>query len=246
MAEVLEKQVLDLLGLREELVRRLTSLEEMKTQTNERVYWRIREDYSAQLQDVLEQINQQRGSLESKARELAEQISDRESTHQQQADKVDELRIRADLGEFDKGNEEYKKELSEAESSRDRTAGQLNKLKKELEDLNGVLKDVDEATAAGVPGGPPTRPAEAAMEEPEVGEEVLEEVGQEEIEEIEELDLEEDELEEISETEENKCPSCGHVNPPHLVVCEECNAELEDLGQDLDDEFDFDDVDVDL
>ena len=59
-------------------------------------------------------------------------------------------------------------------------------------------------------------------------------VGREEIEEI------------LDDPNAIKCPSCGHVNPPHLVVCEKCNAELEDLSQDLDDEFDFDDMDVDI
>ena len=250
MAEVLERKILDLLGRREELVGRLTNLEEMKPNTNERVYWKIREDYSGQLQSVLEKINEQRGSLEDKARTLAEQISEKEQIHTDQSDQVDELQIRAQLGEYDHSNDGFKGELNEAESSRDKTASELDKLRRELDDLNGVLSDVDEATSAGVPGSDykPSHPrkVETPMDEdiPELeDEESIEEIGEDE---LEELDLDDDEIEVLEESEENKCPSCGHVNPPHLVVCEDCNAELEDLGMDLDDEFDFDDVDVDL
>jgi|GEM_PF-426592 len=247
MAEVLEQKILDLLGRREELVGRLTNLEEMKPNTNERVYWKIREDYSTQLQSVLERINEQRGSLEDKARNLAEQISEKEQIHTEQSDQVDELQIRAQLGEFDNENDGFRSELTTAESDRDKTSSALDKLRRELDDLNGVLSDVDEATSAGVPGSdyrPPTLAKAESEEIPELeDEETIEEIDEDE---LEELDIEDDELEILEESDENTCPSCGHVNPPHLVVCEECNAELEDLGADLDDEFDFDDVDVDL
>lgn len=240
MTEVLEKRILDLLGRREELVNRLNSLEEMKPNTNERVYWKIREDYSGQLQSVLEKINEQRGSLEEKARSLAEQISDKEQIHTEQSDQVDELQIRAHLGEFSHENDVFKTELSTAETARDKTASMLEKLRRELDDLNGVLGDVDEATSAGIPGSDFKKPApvkaEPAPAPVSVQEEPIEEIGEEELEEVE--------IEE--EQDRNACPACGHVNPPHLVVCEECNTELEDLSADLDDEFDFDDVDVDL
>jgi DNA repair exonuclease SbcCD ATPase subunit len=242
MTEVLEKRILDLLGRREELVNRLNSLEEMKPNTNERVYWKIREDYSGQLQSVLEKINEQRGSLEEKARTLAEQISEKEQIHTEQSDQVDELQIRAHLGEFNHENDVFKTELTTAESARDKTASMLEKLRRELDDLNGVLGDVDEATSAGIPGGdyktPAPHKAEPAPAPVTVEEELIEEIGEEEL--LEESD------EELEELDKNTCPACGHENPPHLVVCEECNAELEDLGADLDDEFDFDDVDVDL
>jgi chromosome segregation ATPase len=242
MTEVLEKKILDLLGRREELVSRLNSLEEMKPNTNERVYWKIREDYSGQLQSVLEKINEQRGSLEEKARTLAEQISEKEQIHTEQSDQVDELQIRAHLGEFNHENDVFKTELTTAESARDKTASMLDKLRRELDDLNGVLGDVDEATSAGIPGSdyktPAPPKAEPVPAPVKVVEEPIEEIGEEE---LEELDIDED-----GEQDKNTCPGCGHVNPPHLVVCEECNTELEDLGADLDDEFDFDDVDVDL
>jgi chromosome segregation ATPase len=243
MAEVLEKKILDLLDRREELVGRLNNLENMKADTNARVYKKIREDYSTKLQGVLERINEQRGSLETKAKELTAQIEEKETTFQKQSDEVDELQIRAKLGEFSHDNDEFKTELNTAESSRDKTSSELDKLRKELSDLNGVLSDVDHATSAGVPGmdesvqpKPDDEPAEVIdIDEAEL-------IDEEPIEEIEDIDLEA-----VSdESEENKCPKCGHVNPPHLVVCEECNAELEDLSQDIDDEFDFDDMDVDI
>ncbi len=236
MAEVLEKKILDLLDRREELVGRLHNLENMKSDTNDRVYGKIRDDYSTQLQSVLEKISDKRGSLEVKAQELSVQISEQETIFTDQADKVDELQIRAKLGEFDQGNDEFKNELVQSESDRDKTSGKLDKLRRELNDLNGVLSDVDNATKAGVPGGG-FIPKPKSSDEEEI-------IDIEDDELIEEIDVDVDEP--TAESEDNKCPSCGHMNPPHLVICEECNAELEDLSQDLDDEFDFDDMDVDI
>ncbi len=244
MAEVLEKKILDLLDRREELVGRLQNLENMKTDTNDRVYGKIRDDYSSQLQSVLEKISDKRGSLEVKAQDLSGQITEQETVFTDQSDKVDELQIRAKLGEFDHGNDEFKNELIQSETDRDKTSGKLDKLRKELNELNGVLSDVDNATSAGVPGGGFIAKPKPSDEEKIIDiedDELIEEI---EGDEIEELDVDTEEL--TVDSEENKCPSCGHMNPPHLVICEECNAELEDLSQDLDDEFDFDDMDVDI
>jgi len=244
MPEVLEKRILDLLDSREELVGRLNNLENMKPDTNSRVYKKIRGDYSTKLQGVLEKINEQRGSLENKSKELTNQISERETIFTDQSDQVDELQIRAKLGEFNHENDDFKNELDEAESSRDRTSGELDKLRKELNDLNGVLSDVDHATSAGVPG---LDGSSAPKVDLEVDEEIIDLEDDDVLEDAEEPEIDDIDLEDIAEdSEENKCPSCGHVNPPHLVVCEECNAELEDLSQDIDDEFDFDDMDVDI
>ncbi len=245
MAEVLEKKILDLLDRREEFVGRLNNLETMKPDTNARVYQKIREDYSTKLQSVLEKINEQRGSLEKKAKELAAQISNKEKVFTEQSDQVDELQIRAKLGEFNHDNDDFKNELNQSESDRDQTSGSLDKLRKELNDLNGVLSDVDHATSAGVPGLETSVKSAAST----TSEDIIDIEDDELIEDVEEAggdDLDVD-IDDISDgSDENKCPSCGHINPPHLVVCEECNAELEDLSQDLDDEFDFDDMDVDI
>lgn len=246
MAEVLEKKILDLLDRREELVGRLNNLESMKADTNARVYKKIRHDYSTNLQGVLEKINEQRGSLEKKAKELSDQIDKKETIFTDQSDQVDELQIRAKLGEYSHDDDTFKKELNQAETERDKTSGELDKLRKELNDLNGVLSDVDHATSAGVPGMDESvqpRPDDDVEEVIDIGDDELLDEEVEVEEEVEDLDLD---LEDIEDSEENKCPNCGHVNPPHLVVCEECNAELEDLSQDLDDEFDFDDMDVDI
>lgn len=245
MAEVLEKKILDLLDRREELVGRLHNLENMKPDTNNRVYGKIRDDYSNQLQTVLEKISDKRDSLEEKAQELSTQIADQETIFTDESDKVDELQIRAQLGEFDHGNDEFKNELKQSENDRDKTSEKLDKLRRELNELNGVLSDVDNATSTGVPGGGAFVSSPKVEVEEDIidieDDELIEEIDEDE---IEELDIEVEELTEVSE--ENKCPSCGHLNPPHLVICEECNAELEDLSQDLDDEFDFDDMDVDI
>jgi len=246
MAEVLEKKILDLLDRREEFVGRLNNLETMKPDTNSRVYTKIREDYSTKLQIVLEKINEQRGSLEKKAKELAAQINQKETIFTDQSDQVDELQIRAKLGEFNHDNDDFKNELNQAESDRDQTSSALDKLRKELNDLNGVLSDVDHATSAGVPGMDSSVKAGSAGKAADDVVDLEDDELIEEIEDVDVVDLDIEIDEETDDSDENKCPNCGHVNPPHLVVCEECNAELEDLSQDLDDEFDFDDMDVDI
>lgn len=243
MAEVLEKKILDLLDRREELVGRLNNLETMKQDTNARVYKKIRGDYSTKLQNVLEKINEQRGSLEKKAKELATQIGEKETIFTDQSDQVDELQIRAKLGEFNHDNDDFKNELNRAETERDMTSGSLDKLRKELNDLNGVLSDVDHATSAGVPGIDNSIQPQA---DKIIEESVIDLDDNDLVEEVQADDLDLDIDDTKDESDENKCPNCGHINPPHLVVCEECNAELEDLSQDLDDEFDFDDMDVDI
>ncbi|MBN1435308.1 hypothetical protein JW921_11145, partial [Candidatus Fermentibacterales bacterium] len=99
MADVLEDKIQELLDKRNELAGRLESLEDLKGQTNERVYARIRKDYQAQLSEVLGSIAQERGALEDKAAKLKKDIDKHEQLHMEQSDKVDELNLRAMLKE---------------------------------------------------------------------------------------------------------------------------------------------------
>ena len=58
---------------------------------------------------------------------------------------------------------------------------------------------------------------------------------------IQDLNLEEEEADDTV-----PCPSCGHVNPPQKLFCEECGAAL-DEEETLEDDFDLlDDSDLDL
>jgi len=225
MAEVLEDKIQDLLATRTELADRLDNLEKLRAETNERVYNKIRKDYDTQLQEVLSGINEERGTLESKVEDLRSKIDEKENLHTQQSDKVDELQMRARLKEFDENDKEFTEELNSAKKARNRTADELETLRAELADLNKVLKDVDAATSGS--GASVAEPVEEA-----------EEIGELELEEDLELEAEEDGV---------KCPSCGHVNPPQKLACEECGSSMEE-DEDLviDDDFDLVDDDVDL
>ncbi len=225
MAEVLEDKIQGLLAKRSELADRLDNLEKLRAETNERVYKRIRGDYDTQLQEVLNGINEERGTLESKVEELRGKIDEKENLHTKQSDKVDELQMRARLKEFDENDNEFVEELNSAKKARNDTADELETLRAELADLNKVLKDVDAATSG-----------EAATEPEGFGEEEPEEIG--------ELDLEEDL--ELEDEDGVKCPSCGHVNPPQKLACEDCGTSLEDEDLVIDDDFDLVDDDVDL
>lgn len=225
MAEVLEDKIQGLLAKRSELADRLDNLEKLRAETNERVYRKIRKDYDTQLHEVLNGINEERGTLESKVEDLKGKIDEKEGLHTQQSDKVDELQMRARLKEFDENDTEFTEELNSAKKARNTTADELETLRAELADLNKVLKDVDAATSG-----------EAAPPSEELDEEEPEEIG--------ELDLEEDL--ELEDKDGVKCPSCGHVNPPQKLACENCGASLEDEDLVIDDDFDLVDDDVDL
>lgn len=233
MADVLEDRIQELLARRTELADRLGNLEKLKAETNDRVYKRIRQDYDDQLSAVISEISKERGTLESKVASLRDEIGKKEKLHQEESDHVDELHVRAKLKEFDANDNSFRAELDEARSARDATAAELERLRSELGDLNKVLKDVDEATgargkAAAAPAGRKTAAASPAPPPPET--------------EPEEIELEE-ELEE--EGEGAKCPSCGHVNPPQKLFCENCGSSL-DEEETLDEDFDLVDDDLDL
>jgi len=59
------------------------------------------------------------------------------------------------------------------------------------------------------------------------------------------LELDEEIEEEPSAGSETKCPSCGHVNPPQKLFCENCGSSL-DEEETLDEDFDLVDDDLDL
>lgn len=231
MADVLEEKIQKLLIKRSELAGRLDSLEDLKGQTNDRVYDKIRKDYKAQLDDVLGKIAKERGALENKAASLKEEIEKHEQIHLEQSDKVDELNLRAMLKEFDENDNNFRDELNQATAERDETAESLESLRSELADLNKVLKDVDAATAH-----------RAEMEEEEEEKEEKEDDLGEDVEEL----LDEDLIEEGEEgsISDIACPSCGHSNPPQKLFCENCGSALDEEG-DLDEDFDLLDEDLD-
>jgi len=229
MAEVLEEKIQELLSSRTELADRLANLEKLKAETNERVYKRIRQDYQDQLDSVLSAISAERGTLEGKVAELKREIEQRERRYTEESDKVDELNLRAKLKEYDANDGSFRAELEDARHSRAATGAELEKLRSELGDLNKVLKDVDEATSARKSASASS--SKAAKEAP--------------VEEPVDLELDEEIEEEPSAGSETKCPSCGHVNPPQKLFCENCGSSL-DEEETLDEDFDLVDDDLDL
>jgi chromosome segregation ATPase len=229
MAEVLEEKIQALLARRTELADRLGNLEKLKAETNDRVYKRIRQDYEDQLGVVLGEISQERGSLESKVRSLRDEIDKKEKKHQEESDRVDELRLRAKLKEFDANDHSFRNEIDEAKVTFDTTSSELERLRSELGDLNKVLKDVDEATSGKKPAGSGKRAEKVQEKEPEP---------------VEDIEVDEDLAEEEAGAG-TKCPSCGHANPPQKLFCENCGSSL-DEEETLDEDFDLVDDDLDL
>jgi len=224
----LEKKIQDLLGRRNELAERLANLESMKGETNQRVYSRIKGDYDNQLSEVLNSLGAEKGSLEDKVSDLTSKINELEQKHQSESDLVEELQIRAKLREHDENDPQFQKELDDATASRNATADELDGYRSELGDMKKVLRDVEDATA-GKAAATTSQPA-------------AEEVSDS----LDELELEDDLSLEEEGDDTVPCPSCGHVNPPQKLFCEECGAAL-DEEETLEDDFDLlDDSDLDL
>lgn len=222
----LERKIQDLLGRRNELADRLANLESMKGETNQRVYSRIKADYDTQLGEVLNSLGAEKGSLEAKVSDLTSKINELEQKHQSESDLVEELQIRAKLREHDENDPKFQKELDEATGSRNKTADELDGYRSELGDMRKVLRDVEDATAGKAAKGASKK---AAVEEATDS--------------LDELELD-DEI--TLEDDSVPCPSCGHVNPPQKLFCEECGAAL-DEEESLEDDFDLlDDSDLDL
>lgn len=230
MAEVLEEKIQALLARRTELADRLGNLEKLKAETNDRVYKRIRQDYEDQLGVVLGEISQERGSLESKVRSLRDEIDKKEKKHQEESDRVDELRLRAKLKEFDANDHSFRNEIDEAKVTFDTTSSELERLRSELGDLNKVLKDVDEATSGRKAAGSGKRGEKVQEKEPEP---------------VEDIEVDDELADEEEAGSGTKCPSCGHANPPQKLFCENCGSSL-DEEETLDEDFDLVDDDLDL
>jgi len=228
----LERKIQDLLAKRTELAERLGNLEAMKGDTNQRVYSRIKSDYDNQLNDVLSDLGAEKGALEDKVNDLTSKINELEQKHQTESDLVEELQIRAKLREHDENDPSFQKELDDSTGARNSTADELDGYRSELGDMKKVLRDVEDATAgkaAAAKSTPKTAPVDSGDSLDEL--ELDEEIG------LDEKEAEEDTV---------GCPSCGHVNPPQKLFCEECGAAL-DEEETLEDDFDLlDDGDLDL
>ncbi len=227
----LERKIQDLLARRTELAERLSNLEAMKVETNQRVYSRIKGDYDDQLNEVLGKLGAEKGSLEAKVNDLTNKINELEKKHQNESDLVEELQIRARLREHDENDPSFQKELDTATSARNATADELDGFRSELGDMKKVLRDVEEATQ-----GKASKPSKAKAKKEAVDNN------------LDELDLDDDlDMDDVEEDDDTvKCPSCSHVNPPQKLFCEECGAAL-DEDENADDEFDLlDDGDLDL
>lgn len=226
----LERKIQDLLARRTELSERLSNLETMRAETNQRVYSRIKGDYDNQLNDVLGKLGAEKGSLEGKVNDLTKKINELEKKHQSESDLVEELQIRARLREHDENDPTFQKDLDGATKKRNTTADELDGFRAELGDMKKVLRDVEEATQGKAAGASKGSVKPAADDDS-----------------LDELNLDDDDLElDDASGDTVKCPSCSHINPPQKLFCEECGAAL-DEEEAIDDEFDLlDDGDLDL
>ena len=226
----LERKIQDLLARRTELAERLSNLEVMRAETNQRVYARIKGDYDGQLSEVLGKLGAEKGSLEEKVNDLTTKINELERKHQNESDRVEELQIRARLREHDENDPSFQKDLDVATADRNATADELDGFRSELGDMKKVLRDVEEATQGK---GSKASKAQAKSSPADADN-------------LDELNLEDD-LDSVEDGDDTvKCSSCGHVNPPQKLFCEECGGAL-DEEESLDDEFDLlDDGELDF
>ena len=168
----------ELVKLRDDLVKKISKLDEKKETTKEKIYLKVKSDYEKRLLELEEKIKENAAFVEERISTLKSTEEELKIERESFADKVEELKLRFDLGEFD--DEEYKKVFEEEEKKLDDIDGRLGEVQKEINSISEFITDEKEGLE---------KAEEVAVEvssEQEVEKESIEEVAEESVIEAEE------------------------------------------------------------
>ena len=145
-----------LLEQRAQFERWIAQLTAKREQTPPHVFERVRTDYAARLEAVMEQLRGRAEGLQSSASSLQERVTSLSSQESTRRDARAEIELRAMVGEYttERANEELAAcdaDIGRLESERSSVAGELHRLQE-------ILSLVRQPVAGG---GAPARPAPA-------------------------------------------------------------------------------------
>ncbi len=155
----------ELMKLRDDLLVKLDKIEGKKETTKEKIYLKVKTEYEAKVAEIEAGLEEQSEVMEARVSELREKAEGLMTERETFADRVEELKLRFELGEFEE--EEYNKILTEEESRLKDVDEQMNNVQGEIDTMKAFVKEKPvkkiEKVEAEMP--PEEKPAEIEAEE---------------------------------------------------------------------------------
>ena len=236
MVENINKEDFEkLLQQRDDLIEKLKKLENKKGATKESIFKKVKSDYEGRLNNIKEQLGKFSDFARERVKSLNENLEQLKTERESYADKIEELKLRFELGEYEEGN--YQEEVEENEKMLNEVDDKLKKVEGEIASMKELLvgEEKDGATEERI--------EEVVTEEAVAEEETKEEMPSEELSEIfeeetkegvqteggeeegETVGVQEKKLEEAFKTDEEK--------PEGKEIAESLEASLEESLDDL-------------
>ncbi|TET24107.1 MAG: hypothetical protein E3J78_01685 [Candidatus Cloacimonadota bacterium] len=129
----------ELMKLRDDLLTKLNKLEAKKETTKEKIYLKVKTEYEAKLAEIEGALEEQSEVMEARVSELREKAEGLMTERDTFADRVEELKLRFELGEFEE--EEYNKILAEEESQLKDVDQKMNTVQGEIDTMKEFVKE---------------------------------------------------------------------------------------------------------
>lgn len=180
MADDVTREVDQLLKEREKYEAWLEKLESQKPAASGRAYERVRADYQRRLDEVMDKLRAHSEAIHARLEEMEGRVAELEQERKEQAEKLDEARLRRSVGEYS-DDKEWKKLEGELVAALEGSEKALEDVRAEIGRLQEIVALVDgarpkaeaaaastEARAEAEPAPEPPRSVPAAETEPAV------------------------------------------------------------------------------
>lgn len=129
----------ELVKKRQDLGDKLKKLEKKKETAKEKIYLKVKTDYEKRLEDINRAIKEQASFAEERVSKLQEEEEVLKEKRESYADRVAELKLRFELGEFEEA--EYDDILEEEEKKLGEIDKSLDNIKDEIVSMEGLIKE---------------------------------------------------------------------------------------------------------
>jgi len=139
MPENNEEGFEELVKKRQDLGDKLKKLEKKKETAKEKIYLKVKTDYEKRLEDINRAIKEQASFAEERVSKLQEEEEVLKEKRESYADRVAELKLRFELGEFEEA--EYDDILEGEEKKLGEIDKSLDNIKDEIVSMEGLIKE---------------------------------------------------------------------------------------------------------